>query len=430
MRNGVFDFRGIGHIEFSITLTNNYEVPSIGKCLFSFIARFIYYLFINRDTKYPTESELLFVSQSVNNERTLTPIIKYIKKNCSSLIRISDFPSTYIYYYSFVKLHHFIFFYHQCNSDERRRIRGIFHDFVLAEGYYKVYEFFFRHCKELRTIVVANDHSIPMRALIEAAHAAKITVVYTQHASVTDKFPPLHFNYSFLDGFESFEKYRDIGDLQGKVILLGSPRFDNVLKLRKVLNCRNSNNKAVGVALNLMDSYEKALQLCVHILKYSGRPVIVRPHPRSMDTFNVDKFIQYGMDISDSREESSYQFFTRVGIIVANESGIHLDAAIFGVPSILYNISDNPIRDWYGYLKKGLINMADSYDQVISLLNNPQPVSDDKIQYYYSAYNTIYDGHIAETIASFLETASNEETANCFLNEHFANNGNIFYTIK
>ena len=427
MKRKSFDYRSIGHIEFSIPLTNRVKIPSIWKCVISQIAHYISNLF-RHQIAYPESGEVVFVTQSVNNERTLCPIAERIN-NCShKVIRISDFPVTYVYQYALKTWPDFLGFYHKNNTEDRLRIRKEFQYFVNAPGYRKVYLEYFRRNKGIRIIVVANDHTIPTRCLIETAREVDIPVVYTQHASVSEAFPPLHFAYSFLDGRESYEKYLKVGDIKGKVVLLGSPRFDDVMPKRLLVT--NTSREAIGVGLSPGDSLEKALRLCLHIKEKTNKEVIIRPHPRNMPTFDKALLTKHQIEISDSTKETSYDFFTRISVLIANESGIHLDAAIFGIPAILFNFSNSKVFDWYGFIRQGLIQFADSFDHVVELINLSKPAAIDKVQYYYAAFKTPYDGHISETIAAFLEAEVCKSEAIGFLNDHFVEKEKNVFVIK
>jgi len=56
-------------------------------------------------------------------------------------------------------------------------------------------------------LVVANDHSYPCTTIVKAAQDEGVKTVYIQHASVSDKFPALKFDYALLEGLDSLEKY-------------------------------------------------------------------------------------------------------------------------------------------------------------------------------------------------------------------------------
>jgi len=428
MKNSnTFDYKGIGHIHFTMTLPANEKVPSLWKCLIAHMLRTLRYV-LHHPVVFPQESELLFVTQSLNNYRSLQPITIHLTKDNWRLISVYDFPTSLIYRKAIKSLPELMRFYLTCNTDERYRIRRVFNYFALAPGWCRVFTDYFKNCKALRTIIVANDHTMPTRCMIVSARELGIPVVYTQHASVTEKFPPLIFSYSFLDGMDSYNKYKALGRVAGKVILLGSPRFDEVIIKQRMFD--GLIRESVGIGLNSMDSIDKALELCLYIKQRTGHKVIVRPHPRSMATIDQSVFTRNGVDISDSRVESSYVFFTHISVLVANESGIHLDAAIFGIPTLLYNFSNNAVLDWYGYIRNGLTTLADTQERVVDLINKIQPAPDEKVQYYYAAFRTQFDGKIAETMASFIDSSWSEVEADAFLKSSFEEVEPNLYIIK
>lgn len=422
-----FDYRTVGHIQFTVTIPEQTKIPSFASCMANYLLHALYSVF-HRKTSYPQSNSMLFVTQSINNIRTLTPITRHLKNKEWGLISVYDFPITKVYRYSLPTWIQFLRFYRSNDQEGRMRIRHEFQNFVNAPGFCKVYRKFLDANPIIKVLVVANDHTIPTRCLIETAYNMGVPVVYTQHASITEQFPPLHFAYSFLDGAESYEKYRAIGDMKGKAILLGSPRFDDVMPNRQQVS--NTNRDAIGIGMNEMDALDKVLHIAQFIMSKTSRRVVVRPHPRSMASFDSSYFTKHGIDISDSSKESSFNFFTQICMLVANESGIHLDAAIFGIPSVLYNFSDGKVLDWYGYLRKGLTTMAETPDDVISFIEKAGPVSDKVVQYYYAAFHTKYDGHIAETQAAFLDDFLEKGENTDYLDTLFQESEPNLYIIK
>ena len=57
---------------------------------------------------------------------------------------------------------------------------------------------------------MSNDHSPANRALLLVAKSKGIKTVYMQHASVSNLFPVLDFDYSFLDGVNAYNIYKEI----------------------------------------------------------------------------------------------------------------------------------------------------------------------------------------------------------------------------
>ena len=58
-----------------------------------------------------------------------------------------------------------------------------------------------------KLVIVSNDHSLNCRSLRLAAQILGIRTLYIQHASISNIFPPLEFDYALLDGLVSYKKY-------------------------------------------------------------------------------------------------------------------------------------------------------------------------------------------------------------------------------
>jgi hypothetical protein len=257
-------------------------------------------------------------------------------------------------------------------------------------------------------MVFANDHSMPNRCLITLATKYNIETIYTQHASVTERFPALDFTYSFLDGEESYLKYKNIGNIRGKIFLAGSPRFDKYAQYAS----NNKDDKKIGVALSDNDSVEKAIELCHFILSLGGYKIIIRPHPAMTVDLKPLVDSMHGMEVSYPRNETSYEFISKVSLLIANESSIHLDACLLNVPSALFNFSEYSTNDWYSYIKNGLITVCNTYNDVEMAINQHRPVVDAHIvRYYNAAYQTAHFDNVGGLIATFIQCllAGNED---------------------
>ena len=104
----------------------------------------------------------------------------------------------------------------------------------------------------------------------------------------------------------------------------------------------------MGVALNELDSVQKALDLCLFLKANYSDKIIVRPHPGMLvlGVFDEELFLKHEIAVSNPLTDLSYVFISDIKMMVANESGIHLDAALMGVPTILFNFSDSKVLDW------------------------------------------------------------------------------------
>ena len=372
-------------------------------CFLLYLIRIPYH-FVKMHFGAKNANEILLIAPTINNQKSIQPIIDALPSERYTVW--SDFsvalPLGITYLHALAHIHLFFKLYFNSNEDDKKLIRTYYLDFITAIATYKDLEKLLLKNRRIKLIVFANDHILENRCLLEIALKHKIKTLYIQHASVTTSFPPLLFNYSFLDGLESYEKYRSIATIDGQVYLSGSPRFDAFFNYRSAINKYD-----VGIALNELDSVDKVLNLCLFIKKNYSNKIIVRPHPMMLNgMFPVNKFIENNITISYPNKDLSYVFLSDIKIMIANESGIHLDAALMGKPSILYNFSDNEVVDWYGYLKKGLIKQCQTYNEVIKSLKSEYCLSDEIVKYYAASYKSPVEGKVGHFIASFIDFIS------------------------
>lgn len=371
---------------------------SLIVCYILFFYHFLRIIIVRRQTSRDIiTKEVIFIAKSLNNKKAVRTICDNLSPELYEYW--GDFKKISlrkVYLKSICNLSSFQKLYRESSDLDRSLIRQYYSTFMLTSGYYSVIDSILKRSENLKLIVMSNDHNMINRCFIELAPKYGIETLYVQHASVTERFPSLHFSYSFLDGYESYEKYKNIGDIRGKVFLIGSPRFDEIYLYKNA-----EKQYDIGIALNLMDSCEKVIDLCKYLQENVTKSIIVRPHPRMGKLFDKEIFINEGISISDSTQESSFSFISKIKYMIANESGIHLDAALVGVPSVLYNFSDNDIMDWYSYIRNGLISVCNSYKDIAEELTKIE--NTDRVRYYNAAFNTPYEGRIGEIIARVIE---------------------------
>ena len=393
------DIKRLNYIYYSSFRQFVKSPHSIFVCYMLFVLHLLKNIVCLR-VRYKTIKEVLFFVPSANNKKSVRTILENLKLNNVSIWGTpkTDLPYTRFYFTSIQGLHLFHKLYKTSSTDDKRLIRQFALIFMNTYGVYKNFERIIAENPQLKLIVFSNDHINICRCLIEVAEKHGIKTLYVQHASITDKFPPLHFSYSFLDGKESYEKYEKIGKISGKVFLTGSPRFDELYDFKGATKMYE-----IGVALNMRDSCDKVMELCKYLQSHVSKSIIVRPHPQMGRLFDPLLFRKAGMDISDSTQESSFFFLSKVKFLVANESSIHLDAALIGVPSLLFNFSSEKVCDWYSYIKNGMIQVCDNYDDVVKVLKNRHGLPVANIQYYNASFQTPIEGKVGCFIATFIE---------------------------
>lgn len=424
MKASSIDIYSLNYILFSSFRHKAQDAKPLFNCVIIYLYDFFKVVFKKGGVKYPISKPILVYSPSINNQRTTDPIVSNLDKGNYTYWRKTDgyLPVVRIHLISFFYSFSFFAFYFRQSKDDKRLIRRFFDIFFTTIGRFVVIDGFFKNNPQLKLLVMANDHNQTNRCMIDLANKYGIKAIYTQHASVTDRFPALHFDYSFLDGLESFEKYNKVGDIKGKVFLSGSPRYD---LLHDYSGQCVSN--VIGIGLSEADKVEKVVELCSYIKSRSNYKIIVRPHPRTEPTFPSDMFINQGVSISFPSKENSLPFLSKVSILIANESGIHLDAAIMHKRSIMYNFSDNDVMDWYGFIKQGLITYCNSYDDVFHQIENQKPIPSETLQYYYAAYNTPHEGNVGLLISKLINHLMDNNITDDFISQYFIGTKRGYY---
>ena len=234
----------------------------------------------------------------------------------------------------------------------RARLTQQFASFLLAYGYFCVGAMIARVARP-RMLIVANDHTMTTRSLAKAAMSQGVRVAYVPHASVTDAFPRLEWDYAFLDGLDSLEKYERCGSVTSTVFLCGMPRFDRF----HVAAHADAPLGTLGICLGLYDDPDVVQRVCAALRSVvSDVALVVRPHPvdrRDWRALVGDDTVSH----SDSTREDAFGFLRRVDAIVAGPSGIVLDAALMSVPSIAFAFGRDVV-DPYGHAQHGLAVVA------------------------------------------------------------------------
>lgn len=398
MKYANVDIMKLNAIKFSASRVLVHSPRSLVGCYISFLIHFMYKMICFR-WRVPKSKELLFVAPTLNNKKALEPIYANFEKD--SYTMLDDFekslPYSRIYFHSMLHLFDFHREYKKVPKQDKPLVRYFFYDFILAYGTYVTIRQLLIKNSQLKVIVFANDHIMVNRCLIELAALYKIKTLYTQHASVTENFPSLSFSYSFLDGLDSFEKYKFCGSIEGKVFLSGNPRFDIINSLKK------GSGKVIGIAVNALDNIDILKDLCAYLSDKLDEKIIIRPHP-SMEQMSVwDDLAQIGYVISYPTKESSFKFVEKIRLLVANESSIHLDSNLMKTPSVLYNFSTNPIMDWYSYVKNGLVPICSTKEELLKYIQRGGNLNTEKIRYYNAAFDTPYEGKVGAVISGFIK---------------------------
>lgn len=341
---------------------------------------------------------MLFFGASSNNQRSFKTVFENIESfSYTSLKNDNDYPFIKSIYLSIPYIFSLINQYRKANFKNKNLIKTYPLQHLFVYGKFKLALKIINDFKP-RLLVLANDHSPMNRCLLRAAQNNNIKTLYLQHASVTTKFPDLEFDYSFLDGLESFEKYGCKSKVNSKVLLVGTSRMDSFY-----INRTPGNKNKIGISINQFDSFDKVKKLC-ESLKQMPYSIIVRPHP-NMINWNKEWFKANGIEYSDSSIIAPNLYLKQLRVQISNICGIHLDAAIMRTPSIQYQLSEYIVEDQYDYLKNGLVKRAENSSILKRYIENPHELlpNNSVIQYYIASFGTKREGFVGKFIAEYID---------------------------
>ncbi|MBR7887578.1 hypothetical protein J9B83_01400 [Marinomonas sp. A79] len=232
---------------------------------------------------------------------------------------------------------------------------------------YVLLPFFFQLLKKTRPniVVMSNDHNVSNRSLRLAAELLNIKTLYVQHASVSNFFPPLEFDYALLDGRESFYKYQEclstFDDVDFKVV--ENNKKCNVFltgqkKETRFIAKNKSDFFTVGIPINKIDDLI-FIENLIKKIRCNDVKCIIRQHPthKSCDISRLRRVFLNDtlVDWSDPHNEYLPEYFSKIDIVVAGNTSIHLEAVLSGLPSFYVETNkDSTYSDYYGYVRNGV----------------------------------------------------------------------------
>lgn len=269
-------------------------------------------------------------------------------------------------------------------------------------------------------VLMSNDHNLNNRSFRLAAEVLGIKTLYVQHASVSDLFPPLEFDYALLDGRIAHETYIRCYEYQKGT----NPRIEkNLAKCQVILSGQkkqivseaivgNLNKDCLGLAVNGGDDFY-CVQTLLDKLAEMKVQCIIRTHPNQGPIF-LDQLKNYmkGKDWltwSNSREEDLVDFFPKINALIAGNTSLHLEAALAGIPTFYLEMSDEVHRpDYYGYVKNGISTKLEqdfTFDELRLAIENADSIKRHQaIKNYSETYDTKWQNREGELSALVIES--------------------------
>ncbi len=268
-------------------------------------------------------------------------------------------------------------------------------EYALTPGFLRVARAFLLRARP-GLVLVSNDHLMRTRVVARAANDLGIPTAYVQHASVTERFPPLFTSAAFLDGRDALEKYLAASPSRTRVFLTGSPLHDGLVREGAA---RGASDK-VGVCLNLLDDPEPVIAL-VRMLQEAdwAGGVEVRTHPRDQRPWRqmLASAGPASPRVVSAVEEPIERFLARVGKVVAGDSNVHLESAVFGRPSVCLQPSGRR-TDAYGFARAGLTASVTNPGAAVANLEHAHLPPADVVQRFAANAGGPWAGRASELI--------------------------------
>lgn len=262
-----------------------------------------------------------------------------------------------------------------------------------------------------KIILLSNDHNCAQRSLVALANVKGIKTAYLQHASVIGSFPALAFDYSFLDGLAAFNTY--LMCERNKPLRSCSPgsRYIFLTGHKKpIIRSSTPHPFLIGLAINALDSLCDVFDL-VNLLGEAGHSVCLRWHPgltaELIDDILRDVESNSLVTISNPKIEPISDYMSRIGLLIAANSSIHLEAALAARPSLYYEISSASVEDRYGYVKSMLCPIAKDTTRLLELIqvykSRKIVPSVDVVQFFSATFGTEWEAREGELTARIIK---------------------------
>lgn len=277
-----------------------------------------------------------------------------------------------------------------------------------------------------KIVIISNDHSVSNRSLRLSSELLGIKTIYLQHASVSEFFPPLEFDYTLLDGKVAHQIYLNCYKDQAKENLRIKNNTKNCEIIfsgqKKIVVKKNENRELselnIGIAVGEDDNFNYVQEL-LNYINQNKTKCIVRTHP-AQDPIYVEKLKKYMEDKdwvswSDPRRQLIADYFAYINVMIAGQSSIHLEAAIAGIPTFYYELSENLVQpDYYGYIKNGIamsLKKNFSLNKLRSSIQNKFNSSEtaQAIKHYSETYNTYWQNCEGQLTSIIIDKILNNE---------------------
>lgn len=300
-------------------------------------------------------------------------------------------------------------------SKNRDGVRKYFDKFCCTY-IYMPYFFDLLDTVEPHCVIISNDHNPQNRCLKLAAEVLGVKTVFMQHGSGNVFLPPLDFDYAFLDGYESVEKYEQCqGPLARSEVLVTSNTTQIFLSGKKyhaISQPKTSTEFCIGLAINPHDGIDQIVGMLTVFLD-KGFSCIVRAHPEQepSDRRVLEELTRTHVELSLSHfhKEAVEAFLSRCSFLIAGNSSIHLEAALAHIPTYYIQFGKKGLPwDHLHHVRGGIANVFPSEyallnRQEIERFSTHSASSSKVIRKFSESYGTPWEGREGELVVLVIE---------------------------
>lgn len=357
-------------------------------------------------------SYTLFFTDTLNQRSSLKPVADKID-HVVLIGNKGDIPFTLTlfkaYVYSLPFLGKVVCEYFRASGQLKTSFKYIFDKYWLTYGLYIAARLWLRKIQP-RVVVFGSDHAVEQRVIRKAAREENIKTVYIQHASVTDEFPVLEFDYALLQGMDTLKTYDKIGESKTIVYLVGNPKLDGY---QQNINRKNTVD-TLGICTNKLDPIRRVEELIIKIKAYFPEMhVILRPHPGDAKAQEWQQLAKkYALEFSNSKTEDSFHYLSRIDCIIAGNSNIHLEAVLLNVYPLFFDFALKPKLVQYSFLKEGLCEYYADIETLFGKIRELKLHKDDirhRAKPYNDTIDTAYDFKSSDLAKGLLQAIADQQ---------------------
>lgn len=406
----------------------NTKKNSIGVC--KRIGVFFYNVFIRMSFVNPVnkKADYLFYSGSKNQYDSLLSTFVALSERTSVIYVLDDrwldtsneFEKKIRFTPKVVTVAFFLFFirsfrlYKRLKSEKLLDSVTLYFDRFCSVYFYVPYYIDLLNRVEPKYILMSNDHSPANRALLYVAKLKGVKTVYLQHASVTKLFPPLEFDYSFLDGKGAYTNYKEIqSNENGIAANIFKNKYIFLSGQKKIASRKNKNNSFTynncGVGFTHLDSNEFIIKV-INCLLNVFEKCFVRLHPshsyiaqKQLRSFFKNDNVMF----TTGKDELLIIFISHIDVFFGSNTSLHLEIALSGIRSFYLENEIFKGIDPFGYKESGLVipillsDINTGYILRTGLLQKKNEI--DAVKDFSATYNTSWFGREGELVFSVLE---------------------------